>query len=346
VQFDEVTNSSNPDLQEFLTALTGFLSKPVTPADPTYLRSLEIFFRTVKANRGHILKVTDGGGLFSVTSYGMGETFDQDFNEAHRRSDGTSSPLDQAFIKEEPIAVVNLGKEPNIPEWFMELMSKYHIRSLVAVPLIGKTKPVGILCAYYEDICLFDEGTLHHLMLLGRMVGGASEKSWEADSAEFFDERERVLDQFLVKLMAKPVTKNEVYSQLAEYAQMGLQASGILTGPIVASAGGLKMSVVAGKGTKASWVSKDLPLSSTVAGRIKKIEFELNQALLKPSDLGGLKEIAGAHNVALLARPLWWRGKMEGGIIAWRAGGPSFKENEYILLNRLANTALLALKVG
>jgi hypothetical protein len=70
-------STSRPDLDEFLSALGGFLDKQTSPQDPSYLRFLSMFCRSVGAAEGHFLR-TEGRILSSAVSFGLGRTFDEE----------------------------------------------------------------------------------------------------------------------------------------------------------------------------------------------------------------------------------------------------------------------------
>lgn len=335
---------ANPDLQEFLSALNGFLSKPVTASDPGYVRFLEIFFRTVKASKGHLLKRSETGVLQSVLSFGLTPDFDREFNSIHQRYPAHPCPLDWAYKREEAVAIVDFKREKDIPQWFMQFMAKEGFSSLVAVPLMGAVGPVGILCAYYEDICLFDEGTLNHLMMMGRMVGGASEKSIQAASAQEFGERERWLDEYLHALTTELMGSVEIYSQLTKMTQQGLQVNGVVAGPVNTTSGRMLMTPVAGKGATHDFSPKGIPLVPFLIERIKQTEWVRDPDEVDPAQLGEMARFIPENSVTVIIRPLLWGGQIRGAVLAWRLGGPAFEKNDFQLLSRMAAVTSLALR--
>jgi hypothetical protein len=333
-------------MDEFLSALSGFLGKQALPSDPGQLRFLEIFFRTVKSDKGHLLKVTETGQLVSVVSTGIGTTFDEDFNLAHASAVNEPSPLDMAFREREPIAIVDLSRDPDIPVWFADLMKKYKFVSLVAVPLMGENKPIGILCAYYQDVCLFDRATLGHLMMIGRMVGSASEKSQVAQKAASHGEKEKSADQFLRILTTKVFSKIQIYSMLAKIASESLPITGLMCGPLSKSNQGLMMTVFGGMGLPASTQSTQIALPVFLATRFMTGTLSSEGDARSERDWGALAPYVNSPQSVDLTRSIQWQNTLEGAVVAWRNGQQRFDADEVALLGRLCDIAALALHAG
>ena len=335
-----------PDLEEFLSALSGFLTKETVPSDPGNLRFLEIFFRTVKSEKGHLLKASETGDLKSIISYGIDPQFDTDFNKTHAQALNEPSPLDVAFRQKDAVAIVDLSKEPDVPPWFDSLMKKYSFKSLVAVPLMGVTEPIGILCAYYNDVCLFDQATLGHLMMIGRMVGGATEKSLVADRAESHGEKEKVADRFLKILTSKAFSKAQVYTLMAKIYSEAVQVSGLICGPVVKTTRGLTLSVAAGVGLPSLAASPQVLLPAFITTKFLS-GLERNDFSTHSNEAWGEMEPLVKFPLSVeVSRPLSWQNMLEGGVIAWRAGNQKFDDDDYLLLGRLAAIGSLALHVS
>jgi len=340
-----LSTPSRPDLEEFLSALNGFLSKQTTPSDPSYIRFLEIFFRSVKASKGHILKITDGGVLESVISYGLEEEFDQEFNKAHLINSGDPCPLDRAFQKEEPVAIVDLTKDASIPPWFQRLMKRYGFSSLVAVPLMGAQSPVGILCAYYDDICLFDQATLGHLMMIGRMVGGATEQSMVANKAESHVEKEKVIDQFLGTVNSSSLNQLQIYELIVKLVSQSISLTGMLSGPIRKVEQGVDLMLAAGKGVYAPAISRHFILPPFILRQIPKEESAASSLTVKQEEWGSLQSLIPGKTAQVLIRGMYWKNQLDGVIVAWKIPGPPFEKDDDLVLKRIASLASLALRI-
>ncbi len=334
-----------PDLEEFLSALNGFLSKQTSPTDPGNIRFLEIFFRTVKSDKGHLLKITETGTLQSLVSYGMGPRFDEEFNKANAESSVEPSPLDVAFRDKEALAIVDMAKDPDVPAWFRALMKKHNFISLVAVPLMGANKPIGILCAYYNDVCLFDRATLGHLMMIGKMVGGATEKSLAADRVESHGEKEKVADHFLKILLSKNFSKIQVYSLMAKIFSECVAVSGLISGPLTKTSEGLTLTIAAGVSLPSSALSSQIVLPSFLATRFLAGTGLNESASRSRQEWGQMESLIGVPLAVEMSKPLSWQNKAEGAVIVWRAGGQKFEEEDDLLLGRLAGIGSLALHV-
>jgi hypothetical protein len=251
-----------------------------------------------------------------------------------------------AFQEKEPVAIVDVARDPDIPAWFLKLMKNHGFISMVAVPLMGAEKPIGILCAYYQDICLFDRATLGHLMMIGKMVGGASEKSIAAEKAVTHGEREKAADQFLKILTSKDSSKVQIYSLLAKIASEAISASGLLCGPLTKTTRGLTLTVAGGTGISPSVLSHQCVLPVFLTTRFLSGVGAADGSTRTLSEWGEMKSLVSDNVSVDLARPLTHRNNLEGAIVAWRAGTVLFSEDDGVLLTRLADIASLALRAA
>ena len=335
-----------PDLDEFLSALNGFLDKQAQPEDPRYARFLEIFCRTVGAADGHLLVRSASDVLESVVSCGVRPNFDQDFNQLHIASRQEACPLDIAFQQERVVAIVELSKSPNCPDWFMNLMDKYTLRSLVAVPLVGQNKSIGVLCAYYRDVCLFDQGTLDRLMLIGRMVGGAMEKSVAVEKAQTFEAKEKVADAFLHSLVSKPFTRIQVLSQLTKVLKNTFSATAVICGTVKNNHDNPSLTVMEGHGIPVAAISRRVPLAPLLAKKIFSGKWAASAKPVPAADLGGLASLIKGESFSVLCDALLWQGTPQGAVVVCRGEGDAFDAQDELLLERLVGLASLALHVG
>ncbi len=331
-----------PDLDEFLSALNGFLEKQTTPQDPSYLRFLEIFCRSVGSSEGHLLKINTAGQLESVLAYGLPEGFTTDFNKA-KETETKPCPLDHAFQKEEVVALVELKPGPLVPEWFLKLMTQYDYKSLVAVPLLGHNHPVGILCAYYHDFCLFDQGTLDRLMGIGRMVGAATEKSEVAGQAALNHVQDKTMDEFLHFLISKSFGKLDVFTKLKQMVMKAFSPGGLICGSLRMTNGALALTVVEGENVPTSLISRRLVLPPLLQKKLLSGKWVKNPTALPRAEWGELESIFPGASPHLLCEPLLWQGKMQGAVVVWRSDELDFSEQDQVLLQRLASISALAL---
>jgi GAF domain-containing protein len=336
----ELLSSANrPDLDEFLSALGGFLEKQTSPQDPSYLRFLSMFCRSVGASEGHFLR-RSGRSLTSIISFGLGKEFDREFNNSH--TSGTPlCPQDEACERKEVVAVVELQKDPSMPPWFMDLMNKYHLKSMVAVPLLGQAGVVGILCAYYKDICLFDQNTLDHLMMIGRMVGAATEKSAEAGRAESLGLRDKMVDKYLDALNSANLSSVQMFQMLVQYVAKTVDMDVVVSGPVRKTSDGISITLAAATG---------LP-SSVLAERYDLPEFLVDH-LSEPqkADMSPVAQKAWDDMAPLIKRPLVkpicfpliHKKKMIGALVGWRQDTASISSDDALLLSRLTKITALA----
>ncbi len=331
-----------PDLDEFLSALNGFLDKQTTPQDPGYLRFLEIFCRSVGSSEGHLLKTNPSGQLESVLSYGVAPEFSDEFNKTKALGEELC-PLDESFLQEKVVALVELKPGPLVPDWFMKLMKKYQFKSLVAVPLLGHNKPVGILCAYYHDFCLFDQGTLDRLMGIGRMVGAATEKSEVAGRVEQHTAKDKTIDEFLAVLRSKAFGKLDVFSLLKNVLKKNFGNIALICGTVRSVGGALALTVVDGEKVPTSLISRRLALPAVVQKKLTTGTWVKNPAALSPVDWGDLQTLFGEKKPKLIAAGIGWQSKLLGAILVWRLDDGEFGDEDQILLERLAGISALAL---
>jgi len=336
-------SAARPDLEEFLSALDGFLHKPVSPSDPSYFKFLGTFCRSIGARDGHMLMKNKNNQLESVISFGMGKTFDADFNKAVNPNDPQDTPLMAALKQKEVMAVVDLNKETEIPSWYRKILKTNDISSMVAVPLIGKSDSLGVLCAYYHDVCLFDRGTVDHLQMIGRMVGSALEQ--DAGSQALSDQKEKKSfeDDFLKILLSKPHRKLELYSLAAKAGGGAVAATSVITGPIRKSVEGLSITVAAGLSVPTSAISQRILLPKFIEASLLKHGSSKIIPATKASQWGKMGSFLRGVTAYPLASPILWHGRISGALICWRVKGPGFQPSDAILLSRVAGIASLAL---
>ena len=341
---NSVSQSDRPDLDEFLSALGGFLEKPAAPNDPGYLRFLEIFSRSVGASEGHLLRFMGANGLESVISFGMKGDFNEEYNETRAHAGPLPAPLDEAARLREAVAIVDLQKEKGVSPWFMKMMERHGFQSLVAVPLLGQSQTVGVFCAYYHDVCLFDRHTLDHLMMIGRMVGIATERSVQIGQGKPSQQRDEIIDRFLLMTISKPLSKLQIFQLLSTSAADGFQ--GMVCGPSRRINDRLELSVAAGLGVPASTVSGRFVLSASLEKCVVNgMEGDVIP-VFKRDQCGDLKSLMNGDSVKVFCSPITWQKKIQGAVIGWKPADASFETGEVLFLNRLCRLASLALNIS
>ncbi len=339
-----------PDLEEFLSALDGFLDKPATtPQDPTYLRFLEIFCRSIGATEGHLLAVHQGN-LSSVISIGLGDKFSRDFNAARAAGNRAACPLDRAFFEKKVVAIVELKKATGLPAWFLNVMDRCGFHSLLAVPLLAHTQAVGVLCAYYHDACLFDQGTLDRMMVIGRMVGSAVEKSMAAANPS---DEGKAVDEFLSYLSSKPFTRIHVYAQLARIAGPALNLSGALCGPVRKTHDEHALTVNGIHGVPAAAISNRYVLPPLLEKKILTSRWPASAKapagkppFSSPKDWGSLATLIQGSVSGIACESLFWQNRFLGAFVGWRLTGGPITSREESLLVRLGGLASLAISAS
>lgn len=337
---------NRPDLKEFLSALNGFLDKEPETRDPGYLRFLEIFCRSVGAGEGHLLRSEgNGGALTSLLSFGMPD-FDREFNESHAKSP-VPTPLDVAVERKDVVAIVELKPGPDVPPWFLELMDRRGFKSLVAVPLLSQNKPVGALCAYYRDVCLFDQGTQDQLLVMGRMVGSAMESPSAAPAALPASRDERPLDDFLSELIEKPFSKIQVYSMLAARVAEALSPINVVCGPVRKIGDDYALTVADVANVPSTIISRRYALPPFLQRRLRTGEWGgKNPNTILLNEWGELEAIVSGTVFKTICAPISWKNQLVGAMIGWRVEGPDFDGRAEALVGRLARIAALALQAG
>ncbi len=342
-----------PDLDEFLGALSGFVSKKNTPSnqaahqDPSYFRFLEIFCRSVGSSEGHLLQ-HNGTSLQSVVSCGVAKDFDKQFNTAAASAGPELSPLDRAYRDQLVTAVVELKRESGMPGWFTDFIAKNRYKALVAVPLIGQTRPVGVLCAYYRDVCLFDQGTMDRLMTIGRMVGTAIENSDNSSTSssmpvETSPAGEAAIDTYLSILTGQVSTQLHVFEALTKAATKALLPMGIVCGPLRA-ADELFLTVVNGTGIPPTAISHRITVPPLIAQQLLLGRGTLRQNGMPVEALGALKPLIASKSVSTICQPIVWRKQPQAAVIAWRSDKNPFTEADELMLGRLAGISSLVLR--
>jgi len=329
-----------PGLDDFLSALDSFLVQKPTKkeADPGLLKFLGIFCRTIGANDGHFVKGTTPEELESVFSIGMGKGFDAEFNAVHAESLEEPAPIDTAVLKREVVAVVDISKDPELPAWFKSLMEKYKIDSMVAVPLMGSLGPVGVFCVYYHDVCLFDQGTLDHLMMIGRMVGAATEKpgEWGHGPSSRPDDG-KALDRLLAHLNDQPLSRIKIFEFFMEAVKNTADFSGAVCGPVRKSGNHYSVTVACGTKIPLTVITKAVSLPAFLIPQLGAIH--------KTGEIpGDLKPLLPASAKSVIYIPLKWQKGVLGMLVGWRLDGRDFQNVSTAALERLAGTASLAIQ--
>lgn len=339
-----------PDLDEFLSALNGFLDKQTlekqtsAPLDPSYLRFLEIFCRSIGSAEGQLFRYKAGEGLQSIVAFGIPQGFEKELNQVMLTPGRELSPLDVAFRDQQVVAVVELKRGSGIPFWFMDVLDRYKFKSLIAVPLVGQEKPVGILCAYYRDVCLFDKGTVDRLMTVGRMVGAATEKSLAAGRMESMGANEKSADEYLRLLTTQTVTTAHIYAALVKIVAQSLMPSGVVCGPVRVFNNELVMTVAEGFGVPPAAIAQRFSLPSFIAQEMILGQGNKIKEAIPVSEWGSFGSFLSGRPAVALAQPILWQKRPEGALVAWRSDKKQFSEDEECLMARLAGITSLALQ--
>lgn len=337
--------ADRPDLDEFLGSLSGFLNKKdLLPEDPTYFRFLEIFCRSVSSGEGHLLYHDQGKGLHSIVSCGLPKDFELQFNEGASKGNQEPSPLDIAFREQQVVAVAEFNEGAELPAWFLKIMETHELKSLVAVPLMGQTRAVGVLCAYYRDACLFDQGTMDRLMTLGRMVGSAMENSTDMGSGNTAESSFSSVDAYLKLLTTETLTKEHVYLSLTKVLAQALSPSGLVCGPLHMGESGLLMTVVDGTGVPPDSMAQHFTLPPFLSKKIILGQGESRQAKVEGDMWGSLAPLVAGKVHSSLCQAIVWDKRSQAVILVWRSDKKPFTEFEELTVGRLAAIASLALR--
>ena len=339
-----------PDLEEFLSALSGFVDKKSASPDSNYLKFLDIFCRSVGSTEGHLLRPDPSGRLESAWSFGVDEKFDADFNSSRTTE---ASPLDEAFSSRRVVALVEIHPG-DVPRWFFQVMSRYGYKALVAVPIIGPSGVTGLLCAYYRDVCLFDQGTLDRLASVGRMLGGAETSANPPPGKAGASSKEKAAsvpreaaddagDEFARELTEHSFTKIQVFGHLIETLEKAFPGTAAVCGPVRVVSGDMVITVADAVGVPTSTVSQRLTLPSTLR---QALEASKGAIALAAGQQGELKAVIKMPQASVLARSLLFQGKVQAAVVAWRAAGSGFTADEERQLGHFAAIAALALNAA
>lgn len=319
-----------PDLDEFLTALDGFLDRPAAPEDAGTLKFLDIFCRSVGASEGHLLKANPDGRLTSLASLGVSPKFNREFNEA-RPSSGGPSPLDLAFQEQKVVPVINLKEEKSVPAWFKDFMATHGFKSLVAVPLLNHNNSVGVLCAYYNDVCLFDQGTVERLQMIGRMVGTSMEKS-----------KEDGLDDLLRKLGESRFSRFQLFGAITEAMARSLESDGVFWGPARKAGEDWQVTVASGAGLPESAITQRYVMPRALADQMDRAPGSQISLSLPEKEWGDLKSLPIGRSRHAMCVPMRWAGEIKAGVVVWRNERP-FSSGDVAILTRMAGLVSIIL---
>ena len=335
-----------PDLEEFLSALSGFVDKKNASPDSNYLKFLDIFCRSVGSSEGHLLRPGAAGRLESASSFGVDAKFDGEFNAGRGE---TASPIDDAFTTGRVVAIVEIVK-PDVPAWFFRLTELFGYKSLVAVPIIGPGGPTGVLCAYYRDVCLFDQGTLERLASIGRMLGGAEGSTDSAAPRSPAPAPAPVAvasgpeDDFAESLTAHAFTKIQVFGSLVATVGQAFDGVSAICGPVRVVGGETMITVADGSGVPSSTVSHRFALPDALRKNLASAGH--GPIVLTAAQQGELRELIKAPSAAIISRPIMWQGKMQAAVLAWRSTGAPLSAADEKRLGRFAAIAALGLNAA
>lgn len=340
-----------PDLEEFLSALSGFVDRKSASPDTSYLKFLDIFCRSVGSTEGHLLRTGARGLLESVSSFGVDNRFDADFNASRTQE---NSPIDEAFSKGRVVALVEIQSR-DVPRWFFDLMTRYSYKALVAVPIIGTAGPTGVICAYYRDVCLFDQGTLDRLASVGRMLGGAEESSEKPVAARApaptvpgavpagrpqATASDDAFDGFAGTLTGQSFTKIQVFEHLVETVEKAFPGAEVICGPVRMVSGEMVMTVADAAGVPSATVSQRLTLPAALREALGSGQGLVS---LATGQQGALKPLMKTAQATAMARALLFQGKLQAAVIVWRGAATPFTADDERRLGRFAAIAALAL---
>jgi len=335
--------SGRPDLDEFLLTLGGFLEQKTSPGHPDNLRFLSTFCRSIGAGEGHLLQLSSDGNLNSMASVGLGNDFDAEFNSLRAKNPAFPSPPDEALRHKEVIAIVDLEKEKSLAPWFKDLMEKHELKSMVAVPLLGSENPVGVITAYYDDVCLFDQTTLHHLTMVGRMIGSAMDRQNGANGSEASSPLWRIVDEFLRDVATKVREKAPIYQLLAESAGRGLAVGGVIAGPVQGAQNNLVIKITGSYGISPTETHQVHKLPDFLEKKLKQEDFEGDAGIVEAGVWGSLNHLVGEGGVKYLFYPLVLRRKRIGAIIGWVPLEKDLSKDMGAFFSRLSQIASIAL---
>lgn len=339
-------SDSRPDLEEFFGALGGFLKEETPPSDLSYQKFVGVFCRSIGAPQGHIVKPAPSGELESVHAFGLDSSFSDAFNNLSKNGDDDPSPIHRSYANKQVIAIADMNKDPRLPAWFRSLMNQQGFHSLVAIPLMGRSKMAGVLCAYYHDVCLFDQGTLDHLLMIGRMVGSALDEkpvplppSKSASSDDFSD-----MDRFLESLLRKPLQAVQIIEEAARFAKAGVGATGLVSGRIQKKDADIFISFDAGSGFPATMGGKELAIPPFL--RVSLLSGSPTQLLPSKTmeEWGAFRPfITGRESYGLIS-PIGWGTDLKGAVVAWRCEAVPFTFQDGLFLKRIGAIVSLALR--
>ncbi|MCG3205008.1 MAG: hypothetical protein KCHDKBKB_01725 [Elusimicrobia bacterium] len=337
-----------PDLDEFLGALNGFLNKrnnnDLPDEDSSYARFLEIFCRSVGSSEGHLLEQSGNKGLQTLVSCGLSPEFNQKFNQEESLSTREPSPLDIAFRDKQVVAVSEIKPGVGLAPWFLNVMSTHQFKSFIAVPLLGQNRAMGVLCAYYKDVCLIDQGTMDRLMTIGRMVGSAMESSQGGGGGSASGQNLSPIDQFLEQLHARALSEPQVHAALLQVLVKFLSPAGMLSGSLNLTPSGLFLVALAGTGVPPQAIQNSVEVPRFLAESLLLNNKAQSQSSVSGEVWGALRPWVTGQSQSVLSQPIIWDKKPKAAVLVWRSDTKPFNEVEVLAVERLASIASLVLR--
>ncbi len=302
-----------------------------------------MFCRSIGASDGQLLKITPQGTLRSISSVGLPKNFDIEFNQLIEKYQGQPTPHSEAFRRKEVIAIVDLKKDKMIAGWLLKFLDANKISSMVAVPLFGREESLGVLCAYYHDVCLFDGNTLEHLTMIGRMIGSAMERPTEMTADMGSDIGGHVVDDLLSQLNERGDTQARVFQLLADVIMKATTVGGVVVGPVKEEQDRLLFKIVGAAGIPDDERNSIYPLPPFLIQKLSVDEGLADVDVAGADQWGSLRHLLNGSSVKYFVFPLGSIEKKVGCVIGWISDDSQFGADMPALIARLAKIASLAI---
>ncbi|MFN0118059.1 MAG: GAF domain-containing protein [Elusimicrobiota bacterium] len=334
-----------PDLEEFLSALDGFLIQPFSFQDSSYSRFLDIFCRTIGASEGHFLKKNESGHLVSVVSYGMKDGFDSKFNTLCSSHLKDQTPYLTALDSHKVEALVELIEKENCPSWLWKFLDKEGFKSLLVVPLVGQNQTSGVFCAYYRDVCLFDRSTVERLAALGKMMGSASERNLNAEIRQPDALKEKVTDDLLRIFIHNFPRKIDLFALTSHLVKELWKPEGFVFGKLNMMTSPPVFTVLDAVNVPTETVSRRFELPEFIVKKVIEKKWRPEIRLFSHTEVGTLKSFIQSEEISILTSILVWRDMPQAFLVLWKNAAQSFEERDLGICERISSLMALAINV-
>ncbi len=249
------------------------------------------------------------------------------------------SLYDERVLRGEPIIVEDIRRDERLQ--YPEEAIREGLRSMVSVPLIARDKYLGSLRVFSSEPHKFSKSELTFLTALANLGAIAIENARMNDSLRKRMENMSMLLEISGRI-ASSLKLEEVFERIVRSAASGLGAQGSALWLLDEEGGRLELAAAYGFGDR-GLARRSIPVSEEIREVLDGEVVAIHDATSDPR-VKGLEEVHGEGMKAILAAPLFMKGKVAGALKVYAKEPRDFDENDREFLSILANLGGIAIQ--